>query len=76
MLNRRFLAGRDFWRTFVSPRLGIPSTDGPNAARGSRFFNLTPGVCLSAGLALASTWNIDLMRKLGGLLADESIAKQ
>ncbi|KAN0068580.1 hypothetical protein V8E54_013304 [Elaphomyces granulatus] len=65
------VAGRDFWRTF-----GISSTDGPNAARGSRFFNLTPGVCLSVGLALASTWNIDLMRKLGGLLADESIAKQ
>ncbi|XTI92667.1 glycoside hydrolase family 3 protein [Cenococcum geophilum] len=71
-------AGRDFAHTFPIPRLGIPAlrtSDGPNTVRGTRFFNSTPTICLPAGPALAATWNRALLQEIGGLLADESIAK-
>ncbi|KAL8792801.1 MAG: hypothetical protein Q9195_004614 [Heterodermia aff. obscurata] len=71
-------AGKDFSHTFPIPRLGIPAlrtTDGPNTVRGSRFFNSTPTICLPAGPALAATWNVELLREIGGLLADECVAK-
>lgn len=70
--------GVDAWHTFAIPRLGIPSirtTDGPNGARGTRYFNGVPSACLPCGTALGATFDRDLIFSLGQLLAAECRAK-
>jgi beta-glucosidase len=73
------LAGTNMWHTVPVERLGIPSlkmTDGPNGARGAG--SLTGGVkttCFPAEISLASTWNTDLVRRVGQALADETKMK-
>ncbi|KAH2162965.1 hypothetical protein KXW37_008937 [Aspergillus fumigatus] len=72
------LSGVDAWHTFAIPRLGIPSirtTDGPNGARGTRYFNGVPSACLPCGTALGATFDRDLIFSLGQLLAAECRAK-
>lgn len=72
------LSGTDFWHTKSIPRLSIPAiriTDGPNGARGTRFFNGVPAACLPCGTAMGATWDIDLMRTAGELMGDEVKAK-
>src|SRR6266487_4725903 len=69
------LAGTNHWYTVPVERLGIPSlkmTDGPNGARGAGGF--TSGVkaaCFPAEISLASTWNTDLLKRVGQALARE-----
>ncbi len=73
------LAGTDDWYTVPVERLGIPSlkmSDGPNGARGAGGF--TAGVkaaCFPAGISLASTWNSDLVARVGQALAREAKMK-
>jgi beta-glucosidase len=73
------LAGTHDWYTVPVERLGIPSlkmTDGPNGARGAGGF--TGGVkaaCFPAEISLASTWNIDLLERVGQALAREAQMK-
>ena len=73
------LAGTNMWYTVPVERLGIPSlkmTDGPNGARGAGGF--TGGVkaaCFPAGISLASTWNTDLLERVGQALAHEAKMK-
>src|SRR6266496_575780 len=73
------LAGTDDWYTVPLERLGIPSlkmSDGPNGARGAGGF--TAGVkaaCFPAGISLASTWNSDLVARVGQALAREAKMK-
>jgi len=73
------LAGTNGWYTVSVERLGIPSlkmTDGPNGARGAGGF--TSGVkaaCFPAEISLASTWNIDLLERVGQALAREAKMK-
>src|SRR6266487_1661192 len=73
------LAGTNHWYTVPVERLGIPSlkmTDGPNGARGAGGF--TAGVkaaCFPAGISLASTWNSDLVARVGQALAREAKMK-
>jgi beta-glucosidase len=73
------LAGTNMWYTVPVERLGIPSlkmTDGPNGARGAG--SLTGGVkttCFPAEISLASTWNTDLVGRVGQALADETKMK-
>src|SRR5256714_8501063 len=73
------LAGTNDWYTVPVERLGIPSlkmTDGPNGARGAGGF--TRGVkaaCFPAEISLASTWNIDLLERVGQALAREAQMK-
>src|SRR5205814_7753412 len=73
------LAGTKTWYTVPIERLGIPSlkmTDGPNGARGAG--SLTGGVkttCFPAGISLASTWNTNLVERIGQALADETKMK-
>ncbi|KAL2836416.1 putative beta-glucosidase J [Aspergillus pseudoustus] len=72
------LSGIDAWHTFGIPRLGIPSirtTDGPNGARGTRYFNGVPSACLPCGTALGATFDKSLIFNLGQLLGDECAAK-
>ena len=73
------LAGKDFWTTVPIERLGIPSikvSDGPNGARGGGAF--VGGISAAAfpvGIALAATWNLDLVGEIGAALADEARSK-
>ncbi len=68
------LAGSDFWRTMPIERLGIPAikvSDGPNGVRGSQSTGKKTSACFPCGTALASTWNIELIEKVGVALAEE-----
>lgn len=74
------LSGVTFWTTAAVERLGIPAikvTDGPAGARGAGGF--TGGTMTSASfpapVAIASTWDVDLVRELGGALAEEAKSK-
>ncbi len=73
------LAGTNMWYTVPVERLGIPSlkmTDGPNGARGAGGF--TQGVkatCFPAEISLASTWNTELVERVGQALAHEAKMK-
>src|SRR5207245_6588324 len=73
------LAGVNDWYTVPVERLGIPSlkmSDGPNGARGAG--GLTGGgktACFPAGISLASTWNTDLLERVGQALGQEAKAK-
>lgn len=73
------LAGTNTWYTVPVERLGIPSlkmSDGPNGARGAGGF--TGGVkaaCFPAEISLASTWDTDLIERVGQALAREAKLK-
>jgi len=73
-------AGADFWTTVAIPRLDIPSvtvTDGPNGARGSALlgFGSVTAVCAPCGSALGSTWDVELVERVGAMLGEESRTK-
>jgi len=72
------LAASDFWRTVPLPDRGIPSiktTDGPNGARGAFFKDGTPAALFPCGISLASSWNLELLHKVGEHLAEETKAR-
>ncbi len=78
------LDGEDFWRTSPLDRLGVPSlllSDGPHGLRtqqeGGDHLGLTasePATCFPPASALASSWDIDLLRRVGEALGRESRA--
>jgi beta-glucosidase len=71
------LAGKGFWVTTPIPRLGIPAikvTDGPNGARGDGVSGAS-AASFPVGSALASTWNRDLLRRIGQALGQEAKTK-
>jgi len=73
-------AGADFWTTVPIPRLDVPSvtvTDGPNGARGSALlgFGAVSAVCAPCGSALGSTWDVELIERVGSMLGEESRTK-
>ncbi|HEX6485031.1 MAG TPA: glycoside hydrolase family 3 C-terminal domain-containing protein [Ktedonobacteraceae bacterium] len=73
------LAGTNMWYTTPVERLGIPSlkmTDGPNGARGvGGFVQGVKATCFPAEISLASTWNTDLVERVGQALAQEAQMK-
>ncbi|KAF5591141.1 beta-glucosidase [Fusarium subglutinans] len=72
------LSGSDFWHSQAIPSHAISSikcTDGPNGARGGRFFNPVPALCIPCGTGLGATWNPDLLYSAGQLLSRECDAK-
>ncbi len=73
------LAGTNDWYTVPVERLGIPSlktTDGPNGARGAGgFTSAVKATCFPAEISLASTWNTDLLERVGQALAREAKMK-
>src|SRR5512135_2445700 len=74
------LAGKNTWQTVDIPRLGIPSitmTDGPYGVRAndSDDYRMNgPATSFPTGIALASTWNPDLVEEVGKALAQEARA--
>lgn len=75
----KLCAGKNSWRTQDIERLGIPSifmTDGPHGVRINEGMNLTePSVkatCFPTASLVASTWDKDLIFKLGQALGNEA----
>lgn len=72
------MSGADFWTSVSIPRLGVPAvkvTDGPNGARGGIFKDGPSTACFPVGIALASTWNTELVRQTGAALGAEALQK-
>ncbi|MDW3219994.1 MAG: glycoside hydrolase family 3 N-terminal domain-containing protein [Acidimicrobiales bacterium] len=74
------VTGHDMWHTRPNEKLGIPKmkvTDGPNGARGDGLMGTgARTACIPSGAALGSTWDPDLVEKLGSLLGEEAAAKR
>jgi beta-glucosidase len=72
------LAGIDFWHTPAIERLGIPAikvTDGPHGARTIDETNnnqTLPATCFPTAVALAATWNPDLIYRVGAAIGEET----
>src|SRR5580692_9339597 len=70
-------AGADMWYLPPVERLGIPAlkvSDGPSGVRGDSLIGRR-SLSLPCGTAIGSTWNPDLVRQLGDVLAAEACAK-
>lgn len=68
------LSGADFWNTVAIERLGIPSinvTDGPNGVRSN---NSEPTTLFPVGVAMASTWNPELIQSAAAAMGREAQA--
>ncbi|MED4227539.1 glycoside hydrolase family 3 C-terminal domain-containing protein [Neobacillus cucumis] len=78
-------SGLDFWHLKGIERLGIPSimvTDGPHGLRKQRedsdhlgLFDSVPSTCFPSAVGLASTWNRELVKKVGIALGEECQAE-
>ena len=71
------LSGLDVWRTVPVERLDVPSikvSDGPNGVRGDSTTGAT-AVCLPASLAVAATFDVELVAEVGRLLGRETVRK-
>src|SRR3954451_3606384 len=78
------LDGADFWRTQPIERLGIPGvmvTDGPHGLRkqaeSADHLGLNasvPATCFPPAAGLASTWDPQLLRRVGAALGAECVA--
>ena len=70
------------WSTTPVERLGIPElivSDGPHGLRrvpdlNSMMLESLPATCFPTASCLASTWDVELIHKMGEALAEESIA--
>jgi len=70
------------WTTTPVERLGIPEmivTDGPHGVRRSEdihnFITVSvPATCFPTAACMASTWDVDLINKVGEAIAEECIA--
>ena len=68
------LAGEGSMTTYPIPRLGVPSvhmTDGPTGVRSPEG---RPATVFPVGVALAATWNPDLVRRVGAAIGQEARA--
>ncbi|MWV46503.1 glycosyl hydrolase [Paenibacillus sp. HJL G12] len=76
------VAGADMWKTQEITRAGIPAIhmfDGTNGIRKPEstqemglFADNIPATCFPTGVALGSTWNVDLLHEIGIALGHES----
>ncbi|MDX2846263.1 glycoside hydrolase family 3 C-terminal domain-containing protein, partial [Streptomyces ipomoeae] len=74
----RLLAGQDMWTLPALPEIGLESlvmSDGPIGVRGVRWTADDPSVALPSPTALAATWDPELARRAGVLLAQEARRK-
>ncbi|NUV95582.1 glycoside hydrolase family 3 protein [Streptomyces sp. KAI 90] len=74
----RLLAGQDMWTLPALPEIGLESlvmSDGPIGVRGVRWTADDPSVALPSPTALAASWDPDLARRAGVLLAQEARRK-
>ncbi|MGN9759802.1 beta-glucosidase H [Streptomyces sp. SD31] len=74
----RLLSGQDMWTLPALPEIGLRSlvmSDGPIGVRGVRWTADDPSVALPSPTALAATWDPELARRAGVLLAQEARRK-
>ncbi|MGW7380111.1 beta-glucosidase [Streptomyces sp. NPDC054794] len=74
----RLLSGQDMWSLPALPEIGLASlvmSDGPIGVRGVRWTADDPSVALPSPTALAATWDPELARRAGVLLAQEARSK-
>ncbi|KAI8652782.1 Beta-glucosidase [Fusarium keratoplasticum] len=72
------LAGGDVWLTVPIPDKGVPcvkTTDGPNGARGSKIKDGKSAACFPAACNVASTFDVDIARRIGMALGEETLTK-
>ena len=80
-----FLSGSDFWHTQPIERLGIPAvmmSDGPHGLRKQNLEadniginNSIKAVCFPTGAGLASSFDVDLVERIGQALGNECQAE-
>ena len=78
--------GSDFWHTAPVERLGVPAvmvSDGPHGLRKqpdeadhAGLSGSNPATCFPTACALASSWNTDLVRRVGEALGRETQAEE
>ncbi|MGO4546250.1 beta-glucosidase [Paenibacillus sp. 2TAB23] len=78
-------SGQDFWRLKGIERLGIPSimvTDGPHGLRKQKegadhlgFLDSVPATCFPSAAGVASSWDRELIEKMGQALGEECQAE-
>ena len=74
----RLLSGAGAWTLEEVPEIGLRTltvSDGPVGVRGGVDTELEPSAALPSGSAMAATWDEDLLRRIGGLLAGEAVRK-
>ncbi|GAA2985014.1 beta-glucosidase H [Streptosporangium longisporum] len=74
----RLLTGTDMWSLPALPRIGLGPlvmSDGPIGVRGERWSPGDPSIALPSPTALAATWDVELVRRAGRLLAQEARRK-
>ncbi|KUL34208.1 beta-glucosidase [Streptomyces sp. NRRL F-4489] len=74
----RLLSGQDMWSLPAVPAIGLRSlvmSDGPVGVRGRHWTAEDPSVALPSPTALAATWDPELARRAGQLLAQEARRK-
>ncbi|MFC7587644.1 glycoside hydrolase family 3 protein [Nonomuraea antimicrobica] len=74
----RLLTGADMWSLTPVPEIGldrIVMSDGPIGVRGGEWRAGDPSIALPSPTALAATWDVDLVRRAGLLLAQEARRK-
>ena len=74
------LSGRDSWNTMPIERLGIPPvpmTDGPHGVRlahDEAGRKGGPATSFPTGVSMASSWDLELVERVGNALAEETLA--
>jgi beta-glucosidase len=78
-------SGADFWHTKPIDRAGVPAimmTDGPHGVRkqvleggAAEVGDSVPATCFPTAVTLASTWDPELMRRVGEALGREAAAQ-
>ncbi|MBT2492788.1 glycoside hydrolase family 3 C-terminal domain-containing protein [Streptomyces sp. ISL-96] len=74
----KLLGGQDMWSLPALPEIGLRSlvmSDGPVGVRGVRWTADDPSIALPSPTALAATWDPELARRAGRLLAQEARRK-
>ncbi|MFE7403564.1 beta-glucosidase [Streptomyces sp. NPDC057557] len=74
----RLLAGQDLWSLPALPEIGLASlvmSDGPVGVRGSGWTPDDPSLTLPSPTALAASWDPELARRAGRILAQEAHRK-
>ncbi|WP_339129168.1 glycoside hydrolase family 3 C-terminal domain-containing protein [Streptomyces sp. f51] len=74
----RLLSGRNMWALPALPEIGLSSlvmSDGPIGVRGVHWSADDPSIALPSPTALAATWDPELARRAGVLLAQEARRK-
>ncbi|MFE7332152.1 beta-glucosidase [Streptomyces sp. NPDC057565] len=74
----RLLTGASVWSLHDEPAVGLRSivvSDGPSGVRGTAMDDRDPSASLPAASAVAATWDLDRIRRLGALIAAEARRK-